>query len=249
MRALILAAGVGRRLFGGDDAASPKSLLRFAGRTLLARHVEHLRALGLDGLDLVIGYHGGEIREEIAAIGAGDFVRFHENPRFREGSVLSMWTARAVLREGHDVLFMDADVLFDRAILERMLAAPQATCFPMDRDFEDGDEPVKLCLSDRRPVEFRKIVGDVAFDTVGEWVGFIRMAPDFAALVADETERFAAAPGRVEDPYEEAVRAVLLGAAGASVGVVDITGLSWIEIDFPEDIQRAEADILPAIGG
>ncbi len=248
MRALMLAAGVGRRLFGGDAAASPKSLLRFAGRSLLARHVEHLQALGIDGLDLVIGYHGDEIRGEIAAIGAGDFVRFFENPRFRDGSVVSMWTAREVLRGGGEVLFMDADVLYDRAILARMLKAPEATCFPIDRDFEDGDEPVKFCLRDGRPVEFRKIVGDVAFDTVGEWVGFIRLAPDFAALLADETERLVAA-GRIGDPYEEAVRAVLLGAAGASVGAVDITGLRWIEIDFPEDIARAENHILPTIGG
>jgi len=248
MRALMLAAGVGRRLYGEDDSASPKSLLRFAGRSLLARHVEHLRALGVEGLDLVIGYRGDEIRAEIAAIGAGDFVRFAENPRFREGSVLSMWTGRAALRGGDEVLFMDADVLYDRTILKRMVAAPEATCFPFDRAFEPGDEPVKFCLSNGRPVEFRKIVGDVAFDTVGEWVGFIRLAPDFASLLADETERFVAA-GRVEEPYEEAVRAVLLGEAGATVGAVDITGLPWIEIDFPEDVTRAEADILPAIGG
>jgi len=248
VRALMLAAGVGRRLYGGDDGASPKSLLRFAGRSLLARHVAHLRALGLEGLDLVIGYRGAEIRDEIASIDAGDFVRFHENPRFREGSVLSMWTARETLRGGDDVLFMDADVLYDRTILDRMLTAPEATCFPFDRDFEPGDEPVKFCLSKGRPVEFRKIVGDVAFDTVGEWVGFIRLAPDFAAQLADETERFVAA-GRFEDPYEEAVRAVLLGEAGAAVGAVDITGLPWIEIDFPEDVARAETEILPAIGG
>lgn len=244
----MLAAGVGQRLNGGDMTASPKSLLRFAGRSLLARHVAHLRALGLDGLDLVIGYRGDEIRAEIAAIGAGDFVRFHENPRYREGSVLSLWTARETLRAGGDVLFMDADVLYDRTILDRMLAAPEATCFPFDRDFEPGDEPVKFCLRAGRPVEFRKIVGDVAFDTVGEWVGFIRLSPEFATLLADETERFVAS-GRAGDPYEEAVRNVLLGEAGAAVGALDITGLPWIEIDFPEDVTRAETEILPAIGG
>lgn len=242
----MLAAGVGGRLFG-DDAELPKCLLRFAGRSLLARHVENLRALDVAGLDLVVGFRAELIRAELAALGAGDFVRLHENPCFREGSVVSLWTARAALAAGEAVLFMDADVLYDPAILARMCAAPHATCLPFDRDFEPGDEPVKLCLRGGRAVEFRKIVGDVAHDTVGEWIGFIRMAPDFARAVAAEADRFIAA-GRRDEPYEEAVRAVLLGPRGAAAGAVDVTGLPWIEIDFPEDVDRAARDILPAIG-
>ena len=56
MRALILAAGVGRRLCGGDTQYPPKALLRFVGKTLLQRHVEVLTSAGVDGLDIVVGY-------------------------------------------------------------------------------------------------------------------------------------------------------------------------------------------------
>jgi choline kinase len=246
MKALMLAAGMGTRLSGFDDSASPKSLLRFGGKSLLERHVGILRELGVEELVIVVGYHAEEIEDEIAAIGAGDFVRFLHNPRYREGSVVSMWTARELLREGGPVLFMDADVLYDKAIIQRMLATTQETCLPYDRDFEEGDEPVKFCLRDGVPVEFRKIIDEVAFDLVGEWVGFIRMSPDFAADLAVAVTPYAEG-GDVNAPYEEAVRDLLLGDHNEIVAACDITGLPWIEIDFPEDVVRAEQEILPVI--
>lgn len=246
MKALMLAAGMGNRLSGRDETHPPKCLLRFDGRTLLARHIANLQAAGVDDLLMVVGYRADEIKEEVRTLGAQDFVRFADNPRYREGSVVSMWTGRDVLTAGEPVLFMDADVLYDSAILRRMIEGPGDTCFPFDTSFEDGEEPVKFCLREDRPVEFRKAVANRDYDTVGEWVGFIRLDPRFAAALARQTEKYVA-DGRVEDPYEEAVRDLLLSDLGESVGAVDIAGLAWIEIDFPEDVDRAARDILPRI--
>lgn len=246
MKALMLAAGMGNRLSGRDENHPPKCLLQFGGRTLLARHIDNLQAAGVDELVMVVGYRADEIRTEVEALGALDFVRFVENPRYSEGSVISMWTGRAALTSGETVLFMDADVLYDAAILDRMINGPGATCFPFDTSFEDGEEPVKFCLRGDRPVEFRKAVANRDYHTVGEWVGFIRLDPGFAAALARQTETYVA-DGRVDDPYEEAVRDLLLSDLGDSVGAVDIAGLAWIEIDFPEDVQRAERHILPRI--
>ena len=49
-----------------------------------------------------------------------------------------------------------------------------------------------------------------------------------------------------DTPYEEAIRDCLL-AEPELFGYEDITGLAWIEIDFPEDIIRAREEILPNI--
>jgi len=247
MIAVMLAAGTGSRLSGADETQPPKSLLRFAGRTLLARHIENLRALGVAQLVLVVGYRAGDIEEELRRLGAGDYVRLVENPDYRRGSLLSLWCAREALAGGGDVLFMDADVLYDRAILDRLLAEGSATCFPYDRRFEPGEEPVKLCLAGGRAVEFRKAIGDVACDEIGEWVGFIRMTPAFAAALAGSCRRLVD-EGACDAPYEEAIRDVLLAGAGGAVAFADITGLPWIEIDFPEDVKRAAGHILPRMG-
>ncbi len=247
MKALIIAAGTGSRLTGPDDSGRPKCLLEFGGETLLARHIRILQELSIEELVMVVGYNAHLIRDEVRTLGATDFVRFLENPRFREGSVISMWTARDALSDGGDWLFMDADVLYDPAILRRMAASGDATCFPYDSGFEDGEEPVKFCLRDRRPVEFRKAIGEVAYDKIGEWVGFIRMSPEFSTALARRTDDYVGdAP--TQEPYEEAVRDLILGEFNERAGAVDIAGLAWIEIDFPEDVARAEKIILPRVG-
>ena len=240
----MLAAGMGNRLSGRDETHRPKCLLRFGGRTLLDRHIANLRGLGVEEMVMVVGYRSHEIEAEVAALGAGDFVRFVANPRYREGSVVSMWTGRAVLESGAPVLFMDADVLYDADILRRLVEGPGATCFPFDTGFEDGEEPVKFCLNGARPAEFRKAVPNADYETVGEWVGFIRMDPGFAGALARRTDEYVAS-GRTQDPYEEAVRDLLLSELGDTVGAVDIAGLPWIEIDFPEDVERARTKVLP----
>ena len=52
--------------------------------------------------------------------------------------------------------------------------------------------------------------------------------------------------GGSERPMEDAV-ADVIRAAKPPFGFEDVTGLPWIEIDFPEDVERAETGILPKL--
>ncbi|MBM3487592.1 MAG: phosphocholine cytidylyltransferase family protein [Alphaproteobacteria bacterium] len=242
-RAVILAAGVGARL-GAAANTEPKALLRFAGRTLLERHLANLAGAGIRHLTVVTGFARAAIEAGLAAAPAGLAVETVHNPDFTQGSGVSLWTARAALAAGGPVLLMDADVLYDPRMIARLVATPNADCFLVDRDFVPGPEPVKLCIRGGRIVEFRKAVA-VAYDWCGESVGFFRLSPAGAAAVIAAAGRSIAA-GRVAEPYEEAIRTVALTAA-PRFGWEDVTGLRWIEIDFPEDVVRAEREILPVI--
>jgi choline kinase len=244
MRAIMLAAGLGQRLSGGNEALPPKSLLDIGGKSLLDRHLDILAALGIEELVLVLGYHKDEIEAAIKAKGKQDFVRPILNPDYRRGSLLSLNRAREALFDPEGVLFMDADVLYHPRLLE-VLVEGQGTLFPYDRDYEPGDEPVKLCLHQGQVVEFRKKVGDLARDTEGEWPGFARIGPAEGPMLAKAIEALIA-EGRLDDPYEEAMRAVMLERPEA-IGALDITGIPWIEIDFPADLERARAEMLPKI--
>ncbi len=240
----MLAAGIGRRLSGNDDTHSPKALLRFDGQTLLARHAEILRRCGVAGLVVVVGYREGEIIAEIAAIGAGDYVRNARNDDYLRGSMLSLWAARDILVGGDDILFMDADVLYHPHLIACLLASTHRDCLIFDRGFDPGDEPVKLCLKEGVIVEFRKKV-EADYDTVGEWPGFMRLSSATAKRLVAAMRAYVEA-GRLDEPYEEAMRDVMLETP-ASFGVEDVTGYPWIEIDFPSDLLRAERDVLPQL--
>ena len=245
MIALMLAAGVGKRLFGENHSEPSKALLRFDGKSLLHRHIDFLRDNGVDRLVLVVGYRAEELTAEVEAAGAGDYVSAITNPEFEGGPVISLWTAREVLRGGDDILFMDADVLYHRRVLERLIRSPHANCFLLDRGLEPGEDPVHLCIRDGAPVDFGKNI-EGTFDMVGEWPGFMRMSPAIAARVADATQAIID-DGRSHVTYEVAMRDVLVSEPPGTFGYEDITGLPWIEIDYPSDLLRAERTILPRV--
>lgn len=243
MKAVMLAAGVGARLYGDPGGQPPKCLLRFEGRSLLARHVDILRARGIEELVLVVGYRADDLRAELRSVGAADFVRTLENPEYRRGSLVSLWTAREALGAGEPLLCMDADLLYHPGLVDRLLAEP-GDAILLDRIFELGDEPVRLCLREGAVVDFRK-AADVEHDEVGEWPGFLRLAPGTAGELAAVCER-RMREGRHDEPCEEAIRELLL-ADPRRFRIADVTDLPWIEIDFPEDVERAEKEILPRL--
>jgi choline kinase len=245
MKAFMLAAGVGRRLYGKQHEEPPKVLLSFEGETLLRRHIRFLKEFGVDELVMVLGYRMDDILAEAAAAGAGGYVRGIYNPRFREGPILSLWTGCEVLRSGEAIVFMDSDVLYSAPLLGRLIGDASENCFVFDRRIDPEEDPVSLCLRGGTPVEFGKGV-EGEFDAVGEWPGFLKMSAPIAARVADAAEAFVA-DGHLGIAYEEAISAVLKSEPPGTFGYVDVSDVPWIEIDFQSDIERAKDIIMPRI--
>ena len=249
MQAIMLAAGVGSRLFGDTDTQPPKCLLEFDGKTLLRRHIEILYNMGIEGLTLVLGYRKDEILAEADQvqrdIGANDFVHHVINPDYRLGTVVSMHTAKSVLIGGSDVLMMDADVLYTQTLIKRLLESPHPNCLLVDRELDPGDEPVKVCIENETIVNFGKLLPR-NYESMGEWPGFMKLSPRIASRMVEACAAIIDA-GRPEQPCEDAIYDVLMAEPGV-FGFEDVTGEPWIEIDFPEDLERAKVVILPKLG-
>ena len=246
LHAVILAAGVGRRLGLKAEAGvpQPKILLDFEGRSLLSRHLALLARAGVSSLTIVVGHGAAQVRAALAASASGLDVTTLENPDYRAGSVVSLWTAREVLRCGRPILLMDADVLYDRRLLERLVQSSQTDCLLLDRNIEPGDEPVKLCVRGGRIVDFRKIPTE-PHEWHGESVGFFRFSAAAASELADRVDSYVAG-GRRSVEYEEPIRDMIQASDPHRFGFEDISTLPWTEIDFPEDVTKACA-LLPEL--
>jgi choline kinase len=245
MKVTMLAAGVGRRLGLADDAP-PKALLRFNGESLLKRHLDLLAHFGLLDLTLVVGHRASAIEAELDAIGAPHRVHTCFNPDYRGSSLLSLWQLRDAFTAGEPVLYMDADVLYDWRLLERLLRSPHANCVLIDRNVEPDADVVDVRVRNGRIIAFDKGVPPGHYDIRGEWIGFARFDAETAAALALAIEGYVRS-GHVDVIYEEPMRDVILRAD--AFGFEDVTGLPWIEIDFPEDLQRAHDEILPRLVG
>ncbi|HWY24719.1 MAG TPA: phosphocholine cytidylyltransferase family protein [Nevskia sp.] len=246
MRAIILAAGLGKRLTPPGQTPPPKCLLKFGGQTLLERHLKLLRQAGIDEVVIAVGYAPQQIEAELDRLRWQPRPRLVLNQRYELGSVLSVHCVAEALTAGGDVLLMDADVLYDRRMLDALCAGAHADRMLMDRGFQPGEEPVKICLRDGVPVEFRKrLAPDLVYDTWGESVGFFRFTEDTAKHFAELVRGYIDS-GRADQPHEEAIRDLLLENP-ARIDTADVTGAPWLEIDFPADLVRARDEILPQL--
>jgi choline kinase len=248
MRAIILAAGRGQRLQQPEHQQLPKCLLRFAGKSLLERHLRALSECGVSEVVLALGFKRELIEAELARLQPALRPEIVINTAFELGSVLTVHTAAEPLRRGGEVLLMDADVLYDTRILLALGAGERpVNRLLMDRDFEAAsEEPVKICLRRGEPVELRKrLAADLDYDEVGESVGFFRFDESGAQRLAELVAGYVAR-GAADMPHEEAVRD-LIRERGRAFDVADVTGLPWIEIDFPKDVTRAEREIVPEL--
>ena len=240
MNAIILAAGVARRLAPLTDKTQ-KSLLPVGGRPLLTRMLAALTDAGIRETFVVVGHCADQVR----AIGGTRLgrmtIRYVENPQYTKGSVLSLYAARAHLAE--PVVVMDADVLFPRELLRRLLASPAPSALLIDRGFTDTGEEVKLYTRGDRVIALGKKTVPEAFEAVGEGIGFFKCGvaagPEFVSAM-----EHVIATGDGLNEYEDALNIVL---QRTHVSAVDVTGLPWTELDVVEDLQRAEDEVLPRV--
>ncbi len=250
MRAIILAAGMGLRLVQPEGQQKPNCLLRFGDASLLERHLHFLKAAGVDEVVFVTGFKSEQIEAELDAIDWKPKTEIVVNDEFTLGSALSVHTAREAMTRGGDVLLMDADVLYDERIVEPLVAGGSVNRLLIDRDFEAGNEPVKLCIENGVPVELRKQVAtDLTYDIIGESVGFFRFDHATATRLAEICADYVAS-GRAKMPHEEAVCDLLLEnlhTPSHVFDIADVTGAPWIEIDFQNDVKRAADEVLPSL--
>ena len=249
MHAVLLAAGVGRRL-QDITGGGPKCLLPFGEMSLLERHIRLLAAAGVHRLTVVVGNEAMQIEQALSSmtpdVAPEMTVDTRHNAAFREGSTASVLAARDVLEADDDVLLMDADVLYDARLLAAYLGDGAADRVAIDTGVgADDAEAVKVALADDRIVAFDKTLpAGLTYDRVGESVGFFRLSPATADALLLACENAHADDSHA--PHERALQ-TLMTAGEARFAAIDIAGTPWIEIDYPADVDRAMDDILPAL--
>ena len=232
MNVIILAAGEGQRLRSVTEL--PKCLMEVGGRPLLHRYLDALQDLGagIERIGLVVGYRRGDVARQVGAHPLGQRVELIDNPRYQQGSILSLNAARSLLKG--DVLLMDGDVYFAPALLVSLVRSPEPNVLLLDTASSNtGEEIMAGAVEGRVRAVSRGMSGD--FQVYGEWVGFLRLGPSASAWMARTLDE-ALAGGAQELGYEELLQSLV---ESEPMGYELVDGLPWVEIDFPEDLERA----------
>lgn len=237
MKAVILAAGMGTRL----EAASggkPKCMVEVGGVPLIDRMIERLGDAGLTEAVVVTGHRAGELEAHLRALEhpVARGAVFVHNERYAEwGNFYSLLVAEEAVG-GDGFLKLDADVLLDREVLPRVLAARGPGVLAIDRGVDLGGEEMKVRVDQGgRVVELNKRIPPAA--ALGEFIGVDRVDAELSPTVFAALRELIDA-GETHEYYERAYERLV--QSGTAFGIADVTGCTWCEVDDPSDLAVAE---------
>ena len=239
MKALILAAGQGRRLLP-LTADKPKALIPIGGKSMLEWQLIGLAAAGVEEAVILTGFKADRIEEMLAThTPAGIRVRTLYNPFFEAADNLaSCWIARHELVG--DCLILNGDTLFEPAIAKRLLNTPPVMPITVTIDRKsDGydDDDMKVKTENGRLLAIGKKLPLSQVD--GESIGFLRFTPEGIAHFVAEVEQIMRTPAGLGLWYLSVIDQI--ARTGCEIGVLSIEGLQWGEMDFPADLAFNEA--------
>ncbi|GAB4188098.1 MAG: NTP transferase domain-containing protein [Wenzhouxiangellaceae bacterium] len=234
MKALILSAGQGRRLLP-LTANTPKCLLPLNGRTALEWQIDHLMANGVNEIGVVVGYNARQVEDQLLARYGEGGVQTIFNPFYEVADNLaSCWMARHWF-EG-EMLLINGDTLFEQALLQKVLTAPDhPITVTIDRKQGYDADDMKVRLDGQR---LQRIGKDLPMDQVdGESIGMLLFRDSGSALFRQTVEDALRQPESLRRWYLSVIDQL---APGGQVQVHSIEGLEWGEVDFPLDYEKAK---------
>jgi len=238
-RSVILAAGAARRLAPciGD---LNKCLADVGGRPIIDYQLAPLADAGVADVTVVVGYRADLLRRDLVARYPALRFRFVDNPDYAStNTIWSLCLARESLAGG--AFLCNGDIVIDPQVIERLAAADPATSWLAVTRADCADEEVKALVDDAgRIIRIGKQLDPAR--CAGEFIGAARFSPACGTRYAKELELVA--PSHRHEYFEFALDRIL---ADQDVRLLDVTDLPCIEIDFPEDLDRARRDIAPAI--
>jgi choline kinase len=236
MKAIILAAGVGSRIRPLTDNC-PKSLLEIGGVTILERMLTHIQACGINDVVFVLGY----LQEQVESFVNKSFpelnTQFIVNDKYKETNTGFSLMLTEQLVKGSPFVKFDADVVFDRDILENLLACDDQNVLCIDKEIHLDAEEIKVIVSeDNRVIKASKTVAPT--EAIGESIGIEKISPDTAKLLFAELKIMMEQDENHQQYYEGAYERLM--DKDVPFYALDITGLKWAEIDTKQDFDAAE---------
>lgn len=238
MKALILAAGFGKRLRPITNTI-PKSMVKVNGTPLLVNALNNLTELGIMDIGIVVGHMAEYIKSQIGFEYNGAKITYYENKRYLEtNNIVSLYEAKEFCDD--DMLMLECDIYYHKELLSNLLHG-EGECSILVSPFNkntmdgtviriDGDKAIELILGKWQEDDF-------CYTNTRKTVNMYRFTKDFAKKYMDLVTWYVKNMG--EQSYYEKVLGSLLYLRECDIRIVEVPENMWCEIDNKEDLERA----------
>lgn len=240
MQAIILAAGMGKRLkeYTKDNT---KCMVKVNGVTLIERLLRQLDSAKLSRVVVVVGYEGQKLIDYINTLGISTPITFVDNPIYdKTNNIYSLSLAKDYMKED-DTLLFESDIIFEDKILTGLIEDPRGTLALVD-EYKPWMDGTCLRLDDNdKIIDF---ISGKKFDftnTSGcyKTVNIYKFSKHFAEKqYIPFLDAYQEALG-VNEYYEQVLRVITM-LDGAEIVGKRLNGEKWYEIDDEQDLDIAE---------
>lgn len=241
MQALILAAGMGKRL-GDLTKDVTKCMVKVNGVTMIERMLFQLDGLGLSRIVMVVGYHADKLRAFLQTLDVRTPIVFLDNPDYyKTNNIYSLYLAREYLRE-QDTLLLESDLIFDDCVLQSVVDDPHPS-LALVAKYESWMDGTVVTLHEDGRVNELLNKSQFQFSEIKGYYKTVNIYK-FSKHFSDRhyvpfLEAYYFALGNNEY-YEQVLKVITkLGASEIKAKVLEAG--NWYEIDDIQDLDIAES--------
>ena len=241
MQAIILAAGMGKRL-GEYTKHNTKCMVPVNGTPLIDRVLRQLSELDLRRVVIVVGYEGQQLMDYLGDNYQGLRIEYVNNPVYdKTNNIYSLSLAKDKLQED-DTLLIESDLIFDDGMFNLLVDNPYPNLALVAKYESWMDGTMVKIDDDNIIVDF---VPKAAFrysetDSYYKTVNIYKLSKEFSQTkYVPFLEAYTKAVGKNE--YYENVLRIITFLNGHDLKALPITNEKWYEIDDKQDLDIAEA--------
>ena len=241
MQAIILAAGMGKRL-KELTRNNTKCMVKVNGVTLIERMLRQIERHRLSRVVIVVGYEGKKLMEYVDSLHIQTPIVYIDNPvYYKTNNIYSLSLAKDWLcRE--DTLLFESDLIFEDAVLDALVSDPRETLVLVDR-YESWMDGTCVRLGENDGIIEFVPKEKFRFREIGEYyktVNIYKFSRHFSqAYYVPFLEAYQSALGQNE--YYEQVLRVIAMLDDPQIRAKRLSGQRWYEIDDIQDLDIAES--------
>ena len=246
MQAVILAAGMGKRL-GELTKNNTKCMIKVNGITLIERVLTQLSSLPLTRIIIVIGYKGEELRAFLGNTYNGLAIEYIENKIYdKTNNIYSLSLAKEELQKD-DTLLIESDLIFEDSLFRLILDNPYPNLALVDK-YETWMDGTMVRLDDENNIV--NLIPKKAFkysdaEQYYKTTNVYKFSKEFLTThYVPFLEAYTKALGNNEY-YEQVLRVITL-LDNCDLKALPLTGQKWYEIDDVQDLDIAESLFAPS---
>lgn len=245
MQAIILAAGMGKRL-GEYTHENTKCMLDVNGVKLIDRALACLFELNISRVILVVGYKGQNVKDYVGIDYKGMPIIYVDNPIYdKTNNIYSLFLARDYMLE-EDTILLESDLIYEPAVVKKLFSDDSPNIALVDKYESWMDGTVVTIDEENRITRFINKEG-FKFEEIKNYyktVNIYKFSKEFSAkYYVPFLSAYSTALGNNE--YYEQVLRVILHLHEAPLKALPLTGEIWYEIDDVQDLDIAQGMFAP----